>query len=225
MKFIKRILKFFFPRYILVLLKQAYILGIYYGQYNSIKKKMCLDKNNLPIPWYTYPAIEFLDSHKLDGCKVFEYGLGNSSLYFVRKKCSVKSIEHNKIYYDIFKNINKNLKIALCKKNNYVNQNILIKNSDIVVIDGEHRPECTKFVVSKILNTNLDPFMIIFDNSDWFPNSILLLDSLSSFIRVDFFGFSPLNSFTSCTSIYINKTKNLQRIKLLSKRGTGEIFD
>lgn len=59
--------------------------------------------------------------------------------------------------------------------------------------------------------------MIIFDNSDWFPKTIKFLDSLSNYTRVDFSGFGPLNSFTWITSIYLNKTKQLPRYKLLSK--------
>lgn len=104
----KKVLKFFSPRNLLVLFKQAYIFGKYFGQYNSVKNNMCLDSKNKPILWFTYSVIEFIDNHILEGLSIFEYGSGNSSNYFLRKNCNVKSIEHNEIW---FKKISRNNKI------------------------------------------------------------------------------------------------------------------
>ena len=95
----------------------------------------------------------------------------------------------------------------------------MILKSDIVINDGNLRKQCGEYVFKNISKNLINPYMIIFDNSDWFPRTISLLDELSSFIRVDFCGFGPLNAFTSTTSIYINKKKTLTRIgPIVSKK-------
>ena len=148
----KKVLKFFFPRYLLVLFKQAYIYGKYFGQYNSVKNNMCLDSKNKPIPWFTYPAIEFIDNHILEGLSIFEYGSGNSSNYFLRKNCNVKSIEHNEIWFKKISRNNKNINILLIEdKHSYIKAISNVQIVDIIVIDGEFRPECASEVVKKYI--------------------------------------------------------------------------
>ena len=61
-------------------IKNFAILARRYGQFETMKKWSCLDREGRPIPWYTYPAIEYLASLDLSGMKVLEYGSGNSSL-------------------------------------------------------------------------------------------------------------------------------------------------
>jgi len=56
-------------------------LAFDYNQLTSIKKRSCIDKNKNPIPWYTYPAIEYLNNLDFTDKNVFEYGSGNSSLW------------------------------------------------------------------------------------------------------------------------------------------------
>ena len=38
------------------------ILAKDYGQYRTIEQWNCIDRYNNMIPWYTYPAIEFLNN-------------------------------------------------------------------------------------------------------------------------------------------------------------------
>ena len=62
--------------------------------------------------------------------------------------------------------------------------------------------------------------MIIFDNSDWYPNSLEILDKTFKWQRVDFCGFGPVVPYTWVTSIYLNPNKVLKRVsKNLSSIG------
>ncbi len=61
------------------------ILRIFDDCYNyrdSIKNNynIKIDNEIITIPWYTYPAIEYLLSIDLSEMDVFEYGCGNSRL-------------------------------------------------------------------------------------------------------------------------------------------------
>ena len=48
--------------------------------------------------------------------------------------------------------------------------------------------------------------IIIFDNSDWFPQAIDNLMKLN-FIRVDFSGIGPINNYSWTTSMFFNQKK------------------
>jgi hypothetical protein len=64
MRILNRILKSMvsrlLPRPISTALMCLKVLEVDYGHYNSSKKWSCTDKNGNIIPWYTYPAIEYI---------------------------------------------------------------------------------------------------------------------------------------------------------------------
>mgnify|MGYP000216046892 CR=1 FL=1 len=66
-----------------------------YAIERSIDEKVCADKDGTPIPWYTYPAIEYLSQFDYGGKRVFEYGCGYSSLFLAERAAKVISIEDN----------------------------------------------------------------------------------------------------------------------------------
>ena len=65
-----------------------------------MKKYCCIDKQGKAIPWYTYPAIEYLNSLEFKNRKVFEFGSGNSTLFWLAKNAQVTSVENNKIWVE-----------------------------------------------------------------------------------------------------------------------------
>lgn len=60
-------------------------LGFEYGQLRTMEKWECVDKDGNSIPWFTYPAIEYLSHLDLSGCSVFEYGSGFSTLFWLQR--------------------------------------------------------------------------------------------------------------------------------------------
>lgn len=40
----------------------------------TINEKICIDRDGNPIPWYTYPAIEYLSQFDVTDKDVFEFG-------------------------------------------------------------------------------------------------------------------------------------------------------
>ena len=62
------------------------------GWIESIQSRRPL-RNGSPIPWFTYPAIDFLDSLELDNKTVLEVGGGFSTLYWALRGCSGISLE------------------------------------------------------------------------------------------------------------------------------------
>jgi hypothetical protein len=63
----------------------------------SLSKDYLLNKQ---LPWVTFYALDFLNTLDFKGKRVFEYGSGASTLYWLSKGASCVSIEHEKRWYD-----------------------------------------------------------------------------------------------------------------------------
>lgn len=194
-----------FINYLLSLRKQISafkVLGKEQGQFNSILKSSCLDAQDQPLPWYTYPAIEFLKYLDLHDKVVFEYGSGCSSLFWSNESKGVISVENDEEWYKIvLKNKRFNQDIWLRKdKVAYISaiKDVNIK-LDIIVIDGLHRLECAQRAIPHL---KLDG-MILLDNSDWFVKTGRYLRD-QNFIEIPFSGLGPINDYAWTTSVFIN---------------------
>lgn len=183
------------------------ILASRYGQFRTVTNMDCIDPYGKPIPWYTYPAIEYLSHLDFSKKKIFEYGSGNSSLWWLGKASSVVSVEDNEKWYekvseeahahfDRFKYIlekNKNKYISALDADTY----------EIVIIDGKYRPECANHVLSLYKDSERGE-MLVFDNSDWYHETIQKIRETLNWIEVDFHGLGPINNYTWTTSIFLN---------------------
>lgn len=69
------------------------------GWLRSYVEQSCVN-NDDPIPWYTYPAIHALADLVDKNTKVFEYGCGNSSLWWAKKAGAVVSVEHDREWFE-----------------------------------------------------------------------------------------------------------------------------
>lgn len=65
------------------------------GWSKSADKGEPIDATGNPLPWWTYPSIEFVNSMVNDTDVVFEYGSGNSTLWWQERVARVKAVEHD----------------------------------------------------------------------------------------------------------------------------------
>ncbi len=76
-------------------------LGQYLGKRGwaqSVVQNASVDLNG-PVPWYTYPAIRVLERIVPSEAIVFEYGSGNSTLWWQSHAKEVISVEHDRQWY------------------------------------------------------------------------------------------------------------------------------
>jgi len=78
----------------------ARILCFSYGHLNSVSKKRSIDAGGEPIPWYTYPAIEYIKQLDFRYKSVFEYGAGNSTIFWSRIADHAVSVEDDEIWHE-----------------------------------------------------------------------------------------------------------------------------
>jgi hypothetical protein len=176
------------------------------GFFESVKKKDPIDKNGNPIPWITYPAIEFLETRLNKSMDVSEYGCGNSTLWLAERVKSVLSIEHDKNWFDKVNNIKpNNVKLILKELNNgdYSKEILNYHNNfDIILIDGRDRVRCVKNSINALKVNGV----IVCDDSDRkdYEKGYAFLKR-NRFQRIDFWGTGAIVSIKFCTSIFYRK--------------------
>lgn len=167
----------------------------------SRKTSLPIDAAGDPLPWFTYPAIGFLGPRLTKEMRVFEYGAGNSTLWWARRVKSVKSVENLPEWFArISANAPKNATILLREGDDY---SLCDGRLDIIVIDGKRRTECARAAIPCLSEGGV----IVWDNSD--PGScgegdldgIAFLER-AGFKRLDFWGFGPLLTFEWCASVF-----------------------
>lgn len=182
--------------------KNSYLRKI--GWLDSFKAKVPINIEGEAIPWFTYSAISFLDKRVDNDLSIFEFGNGNSTLWWAGKVKSVISCEHDLSWFKkIESKVPKNVKIMHIdfERNGEYCRSILKyeKKFDLVVVDGRDRVNCAKHSVEALTHNGV----IVWDNTNrtrYAEGCRFLLDD--GFKKLDFDGMSPLNYHNSCTSVF-----------------------
>ncbi len=181
-----------------------------YGYWRSLKIGKPVDSKGNCIPWYTYPAIEYLKQFNYKDKRIFEWGSGHSSIFWGKRAKEVISVEDNYNWYkEIKKRKPRNLEVVYCKRKvDYIN---LIKTRggkyDVIVIDGEYRRECAAIAPRYLKRGGF----IILENSDWYQDITGTFRKLG-FFEIDFSGFGAINVFTWSTSIFHHNVFNFKSL-------------
>jgi hypothetical protein len=171
------------------------------GLLRSMKTGLPADGSGAPVPWFAYPAIDYLNQFNLKGKRVFEYGSGQSTRYWARRGASVWSAEHDEAWYSkLSSNAPPGCTLYFGgDQDSYVNAIALAGvKFDIVVIDGILRDACVDPAIAHLAPNGF----IILDNADrdW-PVGKMLRER--GFFEVDFSGFGPINDYVTTTAIFL----------------------
>jgi hypothetical protein len=188
------------------------ILNQRYGHWLSVKTGESVNSHGQPVPWYSYPAVEYLSQLDFSDKLVFEWGAGNSSKFWARLGKAVTSVEDDLTWY--------NEVAALRSENQSImfitDQEAYIKaiarsgqRYDVISIDGSYRYECAR-IASDFL---ADGGLIILDNADWLPKTARLLRE-AGLLQVDMHGYAPIAKYTLTTSLFFHR-----QFKFASREG------
>jgi hypothetical protein len=174
------------------------------GWIESFKMKMPVDKDLNPIPWMTYPFIDFISDRLSPDMEIFEYGSGNSALWFAAKVKWVDSIEHDEKWYKIMNQKMPNNVNLYHIKLDYGGEYSMVpltlnKKYHIIIIDGRDRVNCIKNSIKCLKPEGI----IVLDDSErtQYLEGIRFLSN-EGFRKIDFWGISPGLFYKKCTTIF-----------------------
>jgi hypothetical protein len=189
-------------------LKTQNALAFAYGYLPSIKATVPIDAENRPLPWYTYPAIDFLRQLDFREKTVFEYGSGNSTFFWGTVAKKVVSVENDEAWHArIAPKLTPNCELVLATTPEAYIRSIrnYSRGFDVIVVDGLPnnfgRYKAAREAVRHLNQGGL----IILDNSDWLPVSSRFLRD-SGLLEVDMTGPGPVNRYMWTTSLFFHRT-------------------
>ena len=182
-----------------------------HGQLSTFRHGKPIDAQGAPIPWITYPALEFLKQFDYSNASIFEFGSGNSTLFWAAKAKRVVSVETDREWFSYVTgekpdNVTLHFQDRL---EDFINVILQYEAKfDVVMVDSiKYRYDAIENAVSQLKEGGF----IVFDNSDWYPNCCNLLRSYG-FDQFDYHGFGPVNNYTWTTSIFVKGKIGLARI-------------
>lgn len=177
-----------------------------YGHLASIEAMAPVDANGDPIPWYTYPAIDFLRQLDFSDKTVFEYGSGQSTIFWGNVAKSVVSVEHDPKWFEtITSKVGPNCEVILrTDPEPYVSSIESYGGFDVIVVDGivSHlsRFHGARHSVGHLNKGGL----IILDNADYLPASANFLREMD-LLEVDMSGPGPDSGHMWTTSMFFHR--------------------
>lgn len=174
------------------------------GWFRSYREGKPVDYDGNPLPWVTYPYIDFM-THKLDNSfHLFEFGTGNSTLWYAKRVKKVVAVEHDDAWFkSVRSQIPENVRLiytALEYGGEYsmtaARQEELY---DIIIVDGRDRVNC----IIRSINALTDRGILILDDSERteYAEGTTWLRK-NGFRQLDFWGMAPGLLYKKCTSIF-----------------------
>lgn len=173
------------------------------GHFKSSLLRMAVSSRGAPIPWYSYPCIDFLASRDFAGRRVLEAGAGHSTHWWAKRAASVLSMEDNREWYESLRgSVAANVRLAHVSTASEAECLDGVRAAvrgeeafDVIVIDGLFRAA----VLREVLPLLKPGGALVCDNSEGFG----FFEELRAhrLRRVDFFGFAPGVVNRHCTSI------------------------
>lgn len=204
-KLIKVVVLIFRPRLL------RFVFSIPYGGFlkevgwvDSFEKRMPIDEEGNPLPWVTYPFIEFI-KERLSGVEcLFEFGSGNSTLFYSHYVRKVDVIEHDECWYNLVADkMPSNVNIFLesleygggyCK-----GASITGEKYDLIIVDGRDRVNC----VVNSLESLSEIGVVVLDDSERSEYQEAITFMLNnSFKKIDFWGVSPGQFYVKNTTVF-----------------------
>ncbi len=174
------------------------------GWMKSFVTKKSIDKNNNPIPWYTYPAVDFLNEKLNKTISIFEYGCGGSTKWLADKVSTIVAVEDHKEWKEfVEKEMPENVKIIFQPIDNQYTYSKSIQTTqtkfDLIIVDGKERNSCVENCLSNLNETGI----IILDDS-FREDYLTSFDYLQrkGFKKLNFWGMTPIVATKSCTTFF-----------------------
>ena len=174
------------------------------GHFRSALRSRAVDAAGAPLPWYTYPAIDFLAHQDVTGRRVLEWGAGHSTLWWAGRAVSIVAFESDPEWFAWIRRAAPQAAIHHVPDDlTGVDEHLGGARFDLIIVDGLDRYRCAVRSVGLLA----DGGAILLDDSEGYwgrdgEYPILDLMRAQGFQRVDFYGFAPGVYWPHCTSLF-----------------------
>ena len=181
---------------------KGYLASI--GWFTAFDHHQAVDADNQPIPWVTYSFIDFIKGRLHQELSIFEYGSGNSTLFYAKKVKRVVSVEHDEEWFKkIVKEKAPNAEMIftnLTTNGEYSQKAALLgEKFDVIIVDGRDRVNCCKHSVAALSENGV----LVLDDSEresYHEARVFLIDN--GFKELSFSGISPGLFYNKATSVF-----------------------
>ena len=182
------------------------------GHSVSAASKLPIGQEGAPVPWYTYPFLDFLADFDCSCWDVLEFGSGQSTLFWAGRARRIVAFEHNPTWIEKLRpRLPSHAEVRLFESRR-VEEALreLGFQPTVVVIDGCKRKECA----AAALRTFGRSPLYVLENSDWLPVTAAFLRG-EGLREIRFKGFGPVNAYAWCTSLMVSE-ESLARLAEVS---------
>lgn len=181
---------------------KGYLASI--GWFKAFDSHQAVDAQGRPLPWVTYSFIDFIKTRLNKDLTIFEYGSGNSTLFYAERVKKVVSVEHDETWYQhIVKEKAPNSEMIfthLEKGGEYSRKaGLLGEKFDVIIVDGRDRVNCCRFSVNALSERGVlvldDSERVIYDEARVFLKA-------QGFKELPFTGISPGLFYNKATSVF-----------------------
>ncbi len=175
------------------------------GHARSALTRRAMTAAGAPLPWYTYPAIAFLDQTELGGRAVLECGGGQSTHWWLGRGAMVTTLESHAVWAaELRQALGGRARIETVRDGlDDLPGDIAQQRFDVVVVDGLDRLRAAELALRCLKEDGA----ILLDNAEGYwgpPGTYPIVDLLqgAGFRRIDFHGYGPGTRAPHCTSVF-----------------------
>ncbi len=159
------------------------------------------DHEGQPLPWYTYPFLDFVSDWNTASWEILEFGSGQSTLYWAARAARVIAFENKAAWLaEMSAKVPANVELQAFPDTATLDRlpGLSIK-PDLVIIDGFQREACA---IKSLEAFGTQPLYVL-DNADWFPQTAAILRR-AGMREMRFKGFGPVNNYAWATSLLVS---------------------
>lgn len=179
-----------------------------------------------PIPWWTYPAIDWIAAAVASHWRVFEWGAGYSTLWWAGQSAWVRAVDHSADWVRTLADqlpahatvVHRSEQAGYLAALDEAAADLRAEEGsgrpwggfDAIVVDGEHRVQCLAAAPAHLAPKGI----VIVDNADS-PDLMAPLADLErkGFFRIDFYGLIPGFVYKNCTSVCFRDPAVLRAVR------------
>ncbi|WP_343531048.1 FkbM family methyltransferase [Pedobacter sp.] len=181
------------------------------GWFTAFDNRQAVDAHNQPIPWVTYSFIDFIKDRLNKNLSVFEYGSGNSTLFYAKHVKRVVSVEHDQAWYNKIvdqKAPNAEMIFTKLETNGEYSQKakLLGEKFDVIIVDGRDRVNCCKHSISALTENGV---LVLDDSEREVYQEARTFLKAEGFKELSFSGISPGLFYNKATSVFYKVTNCL----------------